>query len=97
MLLEDVAHGLVGHIVAEIRQSTLDAVVSPRGILMGEAEDQIDDLLLHGCPPSRSSFRNPLPRMTANVIMGPDMAGHDVRRPISNVSPRDMGSRNQRL
>jgi len=34
--LEDVADGLIGDLVAEIAQGTLDAVVSPVRILLGQ-------------------------------------------------------------
>jgi hypothetical protein len=37
---KDVAHRLIGHRVAEIAQSSDDAVVSPAGVLSGEADDE---------------------------------------------------------
>ena len=39
MPLEHIAHGLIGDIVAEIRQRAGDLVVAPVGILVDDFED----------------------------------------------------------
>ena len=50
IIFQDVAHSLVGYLVAEIRQRALNPIVSPRGIVTGEPQNKIDDLALHTWP-----------------------------------------------
>jgi hypothetical protein len=45
VLLEDVANRLIGDLVTQIGQGTLDLVVSPGCILPRKANHKIDDLL----------------------------------------------------
>ena len=45
MLLEDVGDGGIGDIVTDVRQRALDAIVAPGGVLVGEAHDEVDNLL----------------------------------------------------
>src|SRR2546425_11997549 len=40
MALQDVAHGLVTHGVAQVRQGSDDAVITPRAIVLSHADDQ---------------------------------------------------------
>ena len=53
MTLEDIAHRLVRHRVPEVRQRTLDPVVSPGGILTSKPQNKLDDLFLHTWPADR--------------------------------------------
>ncbi len=50
MLLEDVAHGLAGYLVTDVRQSSLDPVVSPGRIFVGKSLGQIDGKLADSRP-----------------------------------------------
>ena len=45
VLLEYVADGRVGDVVANVCQGTLDSVVAPGRVFLGESKDQIDDHL----------------------------------------------------
>ena len=47
VILEDVAHGLIGDCVPQVGQGALDLVVSPGHILPRKANNKIDDLLPH--------------------------------------------------
>jgi hypothetical protein len=51
---QDIAHGLIGDLVAEIVQSSLDPIITPGRILPGEPQDQIHDHL--GSPRSAHGF-----------------------------------------
>ena len=53
VFFEDVAHRLVGHLVAEILQRALNPIVSPRGILTSEPQNELDDLFFHTWPAYR--------------------------------------------
>ena len=48
VLFQDVTDGLVGDLVAEVGQRSLDAIVTPGRILACHAEHQLDDFLGHG-------------------------------------------------
>jgi hypothetical protein len=43
VLFEDVAHSLIGDVVSNISQRTLDPIVAPGWILLGKSQDQVDD------------------------------------------------------
>ena len=51
--LEDVTHRLIGDLVAQIGQGTLEAVVSPSGMLPSKPQNKIDDLLPDTWPTHR--------------------------------------------
>ena len=46
---ENIAHGRVADVVAEVGQPALDAVVTPTGILLSEPQDQVDQRRISVC------------------------------------------------
>ena len=53
--LENIADRLIGDLVPQIGQGTLDTVVAPRGVFPSKAKNQIDDLMPHARPTHRGS------------------------------------------
>ena len=49
---QDIAHGDLVDVMAEVRQGTLDAPIAPGGVLLGHLDDELLDLLRHGGRPS---------------------------------------------
>ena len=47
MFSQDIANRLIGDLVTQVSQGTLDLVVSPGHILPRKAKNKIDDLLPH--------------------------------------------------
>jgi hypothetical protein len=43
MLLENIAHCLIGDVVANIGQGTLDPILAPSWVFLGKSQDQVDD------------------------------------------------------
>src|SRR5918996_91143 len=53
---EDVAHRLVADLVAQMRQGTDNAVITPATILFGHLYDQVFELLIDARAPQRFAF-----------------------------------------
>ena len=45
MAFENILNGRIGDVKADVGQSPLNPVAAPRGILLGESQNQVDDLL----------------------------------------------------
>ncbi len=50
MLFENVADGLIRDVVADVGPSSLDPIVSPRRILLGQSHDKLDNFLTDSRP-----------------------------------------------
>lgn len=50
MFLEHIANGLVTDVITDVRQRTLDSIVTPVRIFRGEAKDQVDNHLANSWP-----------------------------------------------
>ena len=69
VLFEDVADGLIGDLVAQIGQCTLNAVVTPGRILACHAEHQLDDFLGHRWTADRLAFVTVIPFLSDERAM----------------------------
>ena len=79
MALEDVADGLVAHLVPEVSQSPGDSIVTPTSILRCEADDEILDLLVD-CRATR----------VIPFLRAVEPLRHELRRKHP-ISPDDLG------
>ena len=75
---QDVTHGQLVDLMAQIRQGTLNATVTPGGVLLGHAQDQLLDVL----GDTRSATQSSL--LAAVTLLGAQSL--DQRRRVSGVA-----------